>query len=261
DNHGDIGASAGGSDGLFRGDTRFLSRLELLMGGMQPLLLGSNLRDDNSLLTVDLTNPDIFVDGHIVLAKDTLHIVRSIFLWHDSAYQRIGIRNYGARPVAMGLVVKFACDFVDLFELRGVRRKRRGNFESKLLGSDEVQHLYRGLDGVTRRVSVHFQPAPTNLVADEATYNLDVPAGGSCALFVTVNCDRPPELKVAPFINGLLSIRRKMRTLRTAATSIETSNPIFNELLRRATFDLHMLNTQTPQGPYPYAGIPWYSTT
>jgi len=261
DNHGDVGASAGGRDGLFRGDTRFLSRLELLMGGMQPLLLGSNLRDDNSLLTVDLTNPDIFADGHIVLPKDTLHIVRSIFLWEDTAYQRIGIRNYGTRPVAMGLVLKFACDFADLFELRGARRKRRGNFESKLLGSDEVQHLYRGLDGVMRQVRVRFQPAPAELTADEAIYNLDVPAGGSCALFVTVSCDKPPELKVTPFTRGLLSIRRKMRTLNAATTSIETSNQIFNEILRRATFDLHMLNTETPQGPYPYAGIPWYSTT
>ena len=261
DNHGDVGASPGGSDGLFRGDTRFLSRLELLMGGMQPLLLGSNLRDDNSLLTVDLTNSDIFADGHVVLAKDTLHIVRSIFLWQDTAYQRIRIRNYGARSVAMGLVLKFACDFADLFEVRGARRMRRGNLECKLIGSDEVQHIYRGLDGVTRQVGVHFEPAPTNLAADQATYNIDVPAGGSCALFVTVKCDKPPGSEVTPFTSGLLSIRRKMRTLKATTVSVETSNQIFNEMLRRATFDLHMLNTETPQGPYPYAGIPWYSTT
>src|SRR3954451_7706211 len=58
DSHGDIGATPGGADGVFYADTRFLSRLEMLLTGMQPLLLGSNLRDDNTVLTIDLTNPD-----------------------------------------------------------------------------------------------------------------------------------------------------------------------------------------------------------
>src|SRR5712692_2196477 len=85
DSHGDIGASAGGTDGLFHCDTRFLSHLELLLNGAQPLLLGSNVRDDNTLLTVDLTNPDTYLDNHLVLPKDTLHVVRTIFLWRDTA--------------------------------------------------------------------------------------------------------------------------------------------------------------------------------
>src|SRR5436309_9463964 len=70
DTHGDIGASAGGSDGLFNSDTRYLSHFELRLNGAQPLLLGSNVRDDNTLLAVDLTNPDIYVGGHLVLEKD-----------------------------------------------------------------------------------------------------------------------------------------------------------------------------------------------
>ena len=90
DSHGDIGASAGGPDGLFNADTRYLARLELVLDEVQPLLLGSNLRDDNSALTVDLTNPDIYRNGRIVLQKDMLHIVRTIFLWRGTAYQRIG---------------------------------------------------------------------------------------------------------------------------------------------------------------------------
>src|SRR6202140_3219594 len=60
DSHGDVGASSGGPDGLFHRDTRYLSRLELTVNEVQPLLLGSNLRDDNALLAIDLTNPDIF---------------------------------------------------------------------------------------------------------------------------------------------------------------------------------------------------------
>src|SRR6201982_2571286 len=67
DSHGDIGASAGGTDGLFHCDTRFLSHLELLLNGMQPLLLGSNVRDDNTQLTVDLTNPDNSLHRGLIL--------------------------------------------------------------------------------------------------------------------------------------------------------------------------------------------------
>src|SRR3954454_8116580 len=105
DSHGDIGASAGGPDGLFNSDTRYLARLELLLDDLQPLLLGSNLRDDNSTLTVDLTNPDIYRDRRIVLQKDMLHIVRTISLWRGTAYQRIGLQTHGDRPASFDLTL------------------------------------------------------------------------------------------------------------------------------------------------------------
>ena len=69
DSHGDIGASPGGPDGLFNCDTRYLSHFELLINGLQPLLLGSNLSDDNCVLSVDLTNPDIYYDKRIILSE------------------------------------------------------------------------------------------------------------------------------------------------------------------------------------------------
>src|SRR3954462_15274439 len=105
DSHGDIGASAGGPDGLFNGDTRYLARLELVLDEVQPLLLGSNLRDDNSALTIDLTNPDIYRDGRIVLHKDMLHIVRTVFLWRGTAYQRVAVQNHGDRPASLDLTL------------------------------------------------------------------------------------------------------------------------------------------------------------
>src|SRR5215470_2015720 len=156
DAHGDIGASGGGPDGLFHDDTRFLSRSEVLVNGMQLLLLGSNLRDDNSVLKVDLTNPDIFFDKRLILEKDTLHINRTIFVWRDTAFQRLALRNYGSRAVNLALTMTFDSDFADVFEVRGMRRARRGATVRKVSTPDEVVLAYTGLDRVVRTTVVRF---------------------------------------------------------------------------------------------------------
>ena len=261
DSHGDIGASAGGPDGLFNADTRYLARLEMVLDEMQPLLLGSNLRDDNSALTVDLTNSDVYRNGRLVLQKDTLHIVRSIFLWRDTAYQRIALQNHGDRPAGFDLTLLFDNDFADLFEVRGERRPRRGVGSSRLLGPADVVLEYSGLDGQARITALHFEPRPTRLAPHSATFHFDLAPQESTALFVTVFCNGPIMQKSAPFFRGLLAHRREMRRSTAGAASIETSNDIFNEVLCQAMADLNMLMTETPQGRYPYAGIPWYSTT
>jgi glycogen debranching enzyme len=54
--------------------------------------------------------------------------------------------------------------------------------------------------------------------------------------------------------------RHALREASQRAASVEGSNSVFNEIVRRSVSDLYMLVTDTPQGPYPYAGIPWFST-
>jgi glycogen debranching enzyme len=261
DSHGDIGASAGGPDGLFNADTRYLARLELVLDEWQPLLLGSNLRDDNSSLTVDLTNPDIYRQGRIVLQKDMLHIVRTLFLWRGTAYQRIGLQNHGDRQASFDLTLLFDNDFADLFEVRGEKRPRRGTGFSKLVGPADVMLEYKGLDGATRATALHFDPRPTRLAVNSATWHFDLKPHQISSLFVAVSCNKPAGLKPERFFSGLLAHRREMRRSTAGAASVETSNDIFNEVLCQSMADLNMLMTDTPQGRYPYAGIPWYSTT
>jgi glycogen debranching enzyme len=261
DSHGDIGASAGGPDGLFNADTRYLARLELVLNDVQPLLLGSNLRDDNSALTIDLTNPDVYRDGRILLQKDMLHIVRTVFLWRGTAYQRIGIQNHGESPASFDVTLLFDNDFADLFEVRGERRPQRGVGSSRVLGPADAMLEYKGLDGKARVTALHFDPRPTRLAANAATYHFELAPQQASSLFIAAACNKPAPFKPIPFFRGLLAHRREMRQSTMGAASIETSNNIFNEVVCQSMADLNMLMTDTAQGRYPYAGIPWYSTT
>lgn len=259
DSHGDIGVSVGGPDGLFHLDTRHLSQLELQVNGSQLLLLGSNVRDDNAVLSVDLTNPDIFFDKKLVLPKDTVHIVRTLFLWQGASYHRFGLRNYGNRRVAIRFTINFENDFADLFEVRGLRRQKRGNLVPAVVGADRVILAYQGLDRVARHTALIFDPAPTELKATSASYVIELLPTQSRSVFLTINCNR--SSKSAQFFRGMRAARRELKVASRDTAAVETSNEIFNEILCRSIADLRMLISDTPEGRYPYAGIPWYSTT
>ena len=261
DSHGDIGASAGGTDGLFHCDTRFLSHFELLLNGMQPLLLGSNLRDDNTLLTVDLTNPDMYFDEHLVLPKDTLHVVRTIFLWRDTAYQRLAIQNHGEGPVDLRLTMLFDSDFADLFEVRGLRRVRRGTINREAVRPATTVLSYQGLDARSRQTVLRFDPTPSELTATTVSYRLSIAPKEFTPVCCTIGCGAPEPPQPVPLLRGLRAVHRNHRSVSHNAATVETSNDLFNEVLCRSMSDLYMLMTNTPQGRYPYAGIPWYSTT
>jgi glycogen debranching enzyme len=260
DSHGDIGATAGGSDGIFHKDTRFLSRLELLINGMQPLLLGSNVRDDNTVLTVDLTNPDMYFEGRLLLPKDTLHIIRTVFLWRGAAYQRIALRNHGETPVSVHLSLTFANDFADLFEVRGMHRERRGADQEMGVTDREVVLGYCGLDEELRQTSLRFDPPPSRLSTHSASYRISLPPSGKEAIFFTATCGDTKQ-KPAPFFAGMIRAHRELKSATQDVATVTTSNQLFNEILCRSMSDLYMLMSSTPQGPYPYAGTPWYSTT
>src|SRR5215472_4003006 len=261
DSHGDIGASSGGPDGLFHDDTRFLSFLKLSLNGCQPLLLGFSLSDDNTMFAVDLTNPDICVDGQNVVEQHTLHMVRSIFLWRSKAYQRLAVHNHGDRLVVLQLAIDFDSDFADLFEVRGLRRRRRGVAAASLIGCAQAALSYLGIDGKRRCALLTFDPQPSELTTRSASYRFELAAGAGALVFVTVGCDQPDDEIPVSFQCGLRAVHRERRRDWSNGTTIETSNQIFNEVLCRSMADLHMLITETPQGLYPYAGIPWYSTT
>jgi glycogen debranching enzyme len=108
------------SMGLFCTDTRFLSRLELQIDGRSPVLLSSTA-DKGFSLSVLCTNPTI----ENRLKADTLGIRREIVL-NGALFEEIEIANYSTSAVSVAISLSFDADFVDLFEIRGFQREKRG---------------------------------------------------------------------------------------------------------------------------------------
>lgn len=263
DQNGDAYSGPGSPEGVFHRDTRHLSHLCLTINSARPLLLSSTLRDDNATLTCDLTNPD-FVDqlGERLLRHDSIHLRRSRFVWNGTCYERVLVRNFHEEPQSIEIRIAFAADFADLFEVRGEQRKRRGQMHPPTTTGHEVRLSYTGLDGLERTTRLGFEPAPSTLTAAAATYELELKPGESRTLFLEVNCQREPAIPIGhrSYFFALRDARRALRASSGRAACILSSNEVFNEVAQRSMSDLYMLITETPEGPYPYAGIPWFST-
>ncbi|MDX3905156.1 MAG: amylo-alpha-1,6-glucosidase [Pigmentiphaga sp.] len=263
DHNGDALSGPGSPEGLYYRDTRHLSHLYLTVDGVRPMLLSSTLRDDNAILTSDLTNSDIYdADGRLVLEHDLIHIRRSRFLWEATCYERIMLRNFSDAPQRVRLEIAFGADFADLFEVRGSRRKQRGASLPPEIGKNCIRLSYAGLDGLQRHTFLRFHPAPQVIGSARAVIELELTPGAVERAFMEVRCDAAPSDLAPPraYFTALRDARRALRASSSRAASIATSNEIFNEAIRRSVSDLYMLITDTPQGPYPYAGIPWFST-
>ncbi|MFC0408278.1 amylo-alpha-1,6-glucosidase [Roseomonas elaeocarpi] len=262
DNYGDAQALGNTAEGLFHNDTRYLSRMSLRLAGMRPLLLSSAVSQDNALLSVNMTNPDLFLPGGGTLKRDTVHIIRQMVLGPAVLQERIRLENFGDQPLHLELSLTHAADFADIFEVRGMKRGNgRGTRDNPVELPAGLRLRYTGLDGLVRTTLLEFSAPPDRRQGRETAWMLDLPAGGSQTLEITVRCHADDGLPAeAPGFDDLLRDLRRwsMRRLDEHAL-VHTSNAAFNDWIHRSQADLAMLTTTTPQGPFPYAGIPWFS--
>lgn len=263
DHNGDALSGPGSPEGLFHRDTRYLSHFYLTINGKRPMLLSSTLREDNATLTCDLTNPDLFDEkGKLTLGHDLIHLRRSRFLWNGGCYERLAIRNYDDRRQHVRVEIVFAADFADLFEVRGTVRVRKGRHLTPVVEQDSILLSYIGLDERKRSTRICFDPRPDQICSDQVIYDLHLEPHEARSFFIEIGCDRVAGRRPShrSFFLALRDARRALRSSSSRAASIVTSNEIFNEVVRRSVSDLYMLMTDKPEGPYPYAGIPWFST-
>lgn len=255
-----FGNVLGKGDGLFRNDTRILSRFELTLGGLPPSLLSASISADNVYFTAHMTNRPLPLLGGQSAPEGVLHVERLRFLRNERLHERVTCVNYSDRDVSVPISLRFGADFRDMFEVRGSRRSARGRlFPGEIVGL-AVAFRYEGLDGILRSSSITFSEKPNRLTPERADFWMVLPANGRSELYIEVGSAEPAAPSRTRFRSRLARARWAMRSRRRRGARVQSSGRLFNEWIEKSHADLALLTTELPTGPYPYAGIPWFST-
>ena len=240
--------------GLFYREARHLSRFSFYIGGRKPILLYSSIREDNSQLSVDATNLEIHHPDERHVPQGCIHIFRSAFLAEATCHTSFRFHNYGMEAHSLDLRFVFDADFADIFQVRGTPRSRRGHALEDCSQDGSLLIGYVGLDDVVRHTRISFSAQPEKILLREAAFTNKLAPGADWALSITVACEQSRISKTS----GFASHSRTEEPI--FPTRVGTSNRRFNGWLARSQADLSMLMQGNPEGRYPYAGVPWYST-
>jgi glycogen debranching enzyme len=254
--------------GFFSSDTRHLSRFEMQIAGATPYFLNSYLSDDRAQFRATLTNPDLGKrQSPGWLPRNSIRVDRGWVLDGDALYHQLSMRNYGA-AVEIEIDFFYGVDFADVFEVRGLRRARRGQMLDPSVEGNRVELRYRGLDNVTRSTELLFDCAPRHIEAQRAVFLQRLEPGEKRKLECRITAGGKSQPNSARATDGARNFRAAVEErqsdlsrFRSGWASISASDSEFESMIRRSVVDLTSIVTHADGGgAFIMAGVPWFAT-
>jgi glycogen debranching enzyme len=260
DRQGDITPPGARELGLFYQDTRFLSHYELQIRSGDPVRLSAETSHP-AYNQVDLMFSDTRDEEFLDDPKNFLHVRRRQLL-DAGLVEEIVFTNFLMRTCEIVVVLRFASDFVDIFEVRGARRAKRGRAHAPRIDGSSVALTYDGLCGTRYETIVSFGVPPTDIGDDSAIFELTLMPDRSTTL----------EVRVAPVLGGAMRIRPGLPFQRRAdalvaeaqmfhagSTRYSCDDALLQEILDQSIADLHAMRIEIDQHHRILgAGIPWF---
>lgn len=246
--------------GLYRSDTRFLSRMELLVNGRRPIVLASEA-DQNYAATVVLTNPHMEEDGKLILWRESVELRRERFIYGDVLYETVRMTNFSPQPLDFELAIRFEADFTDMFVVRGFMGGKLGVAHPPQAAPGELRFAYDGSDGIARALRVVWDDAAAVAGADGVLRRPVSLAPGASAelslrLLPSLAGVEPSPLRPA---EALARLEAEYADWRDGSCSVRSDRPLLDALYERGLMDLRVLLNDEGLGRFPVAGLPWYA--
>jgi glycogen debranching enzyme len=262
DGHGDIKPAGHCSLGLFEDDTRLLSYYSLKVCGGRPALL--SVQSPHSYIgQIDLTITDSEFNGNRWDPKNCVHIRRELLV-SDRMVERITLTNYLPISIDYWIELDIGCDFADIFEIRGWKREKRGQFFSAQRSRKTLVFCYQGLDGSVMRSTVQFRQAPSEVSSKGARWQFKLAPKSPYRIEWEISGEEVANGNTVWNGFGLEERHKQMDEAyarwTAQCTRWVTAPTELKRHLDRSTDDLHALYVEGRGGRVITAGIPWYST-
>jgi glycogen debranching enzyme len=245
--------------GLFWHGTRFLRPCDFFLEGRPLTALSHSISDEEGTCQIDLSNPYIERHQDSPLYQGTIHLRRALEIQGPQATQTFTLTSFDQRPITLRLGLKMGADFKDIFEVRGLTPSSGGELRQPHLATDQAVFSYRGRDDIVRETRLIFDPPADRAINDGVFWQVTLEGGRSERVRVAIEVSESLESADQAEVAGTRTTNTSEAPPREfVLPRIETDNVFFNRLLQRGSHDLMMMCTLTPQGLYPYGGIPWY---
>jgi glycogen debranching enzyme len=262
--------------GLYHHDTRFLSGYELTVSGIHPTSLAAGAASGDRA-NLELTNPDALRRDDQTIGKDALGIRWERQLDGDvpELRDRLLLRGFSRAHVKLRIRVQLAAQFEDIFEIRGLIGLRPGTLEDPRWDGDDLVFLYRGKDGVDRKLVASFDPKPADRQSSGAELEVEIAGRSEAHAEIRLRIEehvRPgaapieQRSKTPPHRDGPTGLRvepdggPKWAGGGDWPTAIRSTDLLFDTLLSRSLDDLDILRGELDGRRYYAAGVPWFST-
>jgi glycogen debranching enzyme len=260
---GDIAPARAPDVGFFHDDTRFLSFMEMRVGGLRTVLLSSST-EKTFLSQIELTTSNIHLRDSFDLPENTIHIRREQMLDSDVLIERIAFDNFNLHRVEVKVEIEYGADFVDVFQVRGMGRAATGQYFQPLVKENSLNFYYRGLDNVMRSTLIEMDPAPSEISGQVARWDLTLESLQHLEFNIrikpSVEGEKHHRGKVVDFTAHLKHRRETYQRWEAETTAFTSSNDVFDVMLRTAVSDFHALRIPDNDDHVIAAGIPWFAT-